>query len=55
MPPEATIKRARVNGQPGIIISLAGQPVTVVTLDLVDGRIAHCYAIRNPEKLARVN
>jgi hypothetical protein len=26
----------------------------VLTLDVIDGRIATCYAIRNPEKLARV-
>ena len=53
-PPEAVIEHARVNGQPGLVVSIAGQPVTVLTLDVVGDQIAACYAIRNPDKLARV-
>jgi RNA polymerase sigma-70 factor (ECF subfamily) len=53
-PAAARIQRARVNGQPGIVIFVAGKAETVLTLDVVNGRIVTCYAIRNPEKLARV-
>ena len=44
----------RVNGQPGLITSVDGQLTDVLTLDVVDGRIAKCFIIRNPDKLARV-
>jgi RNA polymerase sigma-70 factor (ECF subfamily) len=44
----------RVNGQPGVITTVNGQVTDVITLDIIDGRIANCFIIRNPEKLARV-
>jgi RNA polymerase sigma-70 factor (ECF subfamily) len=53
-PPDAVIEHARVNGQPGLVVSIAGQPVTVLSLDVVGEQIVACYAIRNPDKLARV-
>ena len=31
-----------------------GNSYHVLTLDVVDGRIANCFVIRNPDKLARV-
>ena len=54
-PADAQVQHARVNGQPGIVIFVAGKAVTVLTLDVIDGRIVTCYAIRNPEKLAASN
>jgi RNA polymerase sigma-70 factor, ECF subfamily len=53
-PPGMEVCRVRVNGQPGLITKLDGQPILVLTLDVVDGRIANCFVIRNPDKLARV-
>ena len=52
-PADAQVQHARVNGQPGIVIFVAGKAVTVLTLDVIDGRIVTCYAIRNPEICAR--
>jgi RNA polymerase sigma-70 factor, ECF subfamily len=43
-----------VNGQPGLVITIGGQVIQVMTFDVVDGRIATCFVVRNPEKLARV-
>ncbi len=53
-PPEAKFKRVRVNGQPGVMGIYQGQVVNVLTFDVVDGKIAACFAIRNPDKLKRV-
>lgn len=46
--------RVRVNGWPGLLILEGGRVSTVITLDVADGRIQACYAVRNPDKLARV-
>ena len=53
-PAAAQVRRVLVNGQPGLMVLLEGRPVTVMTLEVVEGRIRNCYAIRNPEKLARI-
>jgi hypothetical protein len=53
-PPNMEVRAARVNGQPGLITSVDGQLTDVLTLEVVDGRIAKCFIIRNPDKLARV-
>ena len=53
-PPGVSVRRVRVNGQPGLITTVDGQLVLVLTLDVVDGRIASCFVVRNPDKLARV-
>lgn len=52
-PAHLEVRRVRVNGQPGAMMMLDGQVVNVLTLDVVDGRIAACYIIRNPDKLPR--
>jgi RNA polymerase sigma-70 factor (ECF subfamily) len=43
---------ADVNGQPGVLFTLDGRPVSVTTLDLDEsGRIRAIYSVLNPEKL----
>jgi RNA polymerase sigma-70 factor (ECF subfamily) len=41
----------RVNGAPGLLTWRDGQPDSVTTLALRDGRIAAIYVVRNPDKL----
>ena len=53
-PPELEFRRVRVNGQPGLLGVLHGEIVNLLTFDVADGRIATCFAVRNPDKLARV-
>jgi RNA polymerase sigma-70 factor (ECF subfamily) len=53
-PPDMEVRGVRVNGQPGLLVTIGGQVVQVLTFDIVDGRIAACFIIRNPDKLARV-
>jgi RNA polymerase sigma-70 factor (ECF subfamily) len=52
-PPGLEVRRVRVNGLPGLLAVHQGQVVNVLTLDVIDGRIAACYVVRNPDKLAR--
>ncbi len=40
-----------VNGEPGVVVDHEGELLTVVTFDVVNGRIGHVWAMRNPEKL----
>jgi RNA polymerase sigma-70 factor (ECF subfamily) len=53
IPASLQLRRVLVNGRPGVMAVLDGQDFHVLTLDVVDGRIAACYIVRNPDKLAR--
>jgi RNA polymerase sigma-70 factor, ECF subfamily len=54
-PQNMEVRRVRVNGQPGVITLVAGHVENVLTLDVVDGRIATLFVIRNPDKLERID
>lgn len=47
------IRFATVNSAPGILRFREGQLVQTTALEIVDGRIAAIYVVRNPEKLKR--
>jgi RNA polymerase sigma-70 factor (ECF subfamily) len=46
---------AEVNGHPALVLRLAGKIDTVLALRVDDGLITGVYAVRNPEKLSRLN
>lgn len=46
-----TLSERTVNGQPGVIAEQNGRPVTIYAFDIVDDRIRHIWAVRNPDKL----
>lgn len=48
------VRTVRINGQPGLMATIGGQVAQVMTFDVADGRIAACFVVRNPDKLARV-
>jgi len=52
--PERTMRPARINGEPGFIVYVSGQPLAAMILHIRDGRIHTIYAIANPEKLQTV-
>lgn len=52
-PPGLQFRRVRVNGRPGVMATLGAQVVNVLTFDVIDGHIATCFIIRNPDKLPR--
>jgi RNA polymerase sigma-70 factor (ECF subfamily) len=54
-PQDTTVRLARINGQPGIVMSQGGVVFQTMGLEIVDGRIAAVYTMRNPDKLARLH
>ena len=50
----ATLEPAQVNGYPALIVRVNGQVDTVIAVRIDDGLITGLYAVRNPEKLARM-
>jgi len=53
--PEGTTFRIEpINGQPGIVTSIDGHVVNVVTFDYTDTGIRSIYIVVNPDKLGRV-
>lgn len=50
-PDGSEVRRVTVNGQPGIMAIHDGIVQYVLTLDIVEGQIANCFIIRNPDKL----
>jgi RNA polymerase sigma-70 factor (TIGR02957 family) len=50
----ASLQPAQVNGYPALIVRLNGEIDTVMAVRIDDGLITGLYAVRNPEKLSRV-
>jgi RNA polymerase sigma-70 factor (ECF subfamily) len=49
--PGIRLTMTKVNGEPGIVAEHDGELLAVATFEVVDGRIGHVWAMRNPEKL----
>jgi RNA polymerase sigma-70 factor, ECF subfamily len=49
--PNADVRHAAVNGQPGLVIAEGGSITTAIALDIVDARIVGVRVVSNPEKL----
>jgi RNA polymerase sigma-70 factor (TIGR02957 family) len=52
--PEAEIREVEVNGQPGAVLMAGGGVVSVMALDIADGRVQSIRSIVNPDKLGHV-
>ena len=50
----AHVEPTWLNGAPAVRIDLDGQPDTAISLVIDDGRVTRIYAVRNPQKLARL-
>jgi len=48
------IRRAQINGQPGLLGYINGIAETAVIVDIAEGRIQNVYIVRNPDKLTRL-
>jgi RNA polymerase sigma-70 factor (ECF subfamily) len=55
IPPTASLEPAQVNGHPALMVRIDGAVDSVVTVRIEDGRITGLYAVRNPEKLSRID
>ncbi|WP_405069667.1 RNA polymerase sigma-70 factor [Kribbella sp. NBC_01510] len=51
---EASVELTQINGQPALILRFDGEIDTVTAIRLEDGLITGLYAVRNPEKLSRL-
>ncbi len=51
-PPGTTVRLARINGQPGLVLAADGVVFQTMSLEIEAGRIAAVYTVRNPEKLS---
>ena len=50
----SAVRSVRINGYPGLVLSLEDGPETIAFQPGEDGKIAAVYVVRNPEKLAHV-
>ncbi|MDQ7805519.1 RNA polymerase sigma-70 factor [Amycolatopsis sp. A133] len=50
-----TLEAAQVNGYPALILRRGGEADTVLAVRIDDGRVTGLYAVRNPEKLSRLD
>ncbi|MGW3463797.1 RNA polymerase sigma-70 factor [Streptomyces olivaceoviridis] len=53
--PAASLEPAEVNGYPALLFRLDGRIDTVIAAHLDGGRVTGLYAVRNPEKLSRMD
>ena len=51
VPADHVVRRAEINGQPGLISYLRGKPRTALAFDILGDRIQTIYIIANPDKL----
>ncbi|GGV22921.1 RNA polymerase sigma24 factor [Streptomyces longisporoflavus] len=51
----ATMRPAQINGYPALLLSTDGKVNTVLAVRLESGLITGLYAVRNPEKLSRID
>jgi RNA polymerase sigma-70 factor (TIGR02957 family) len=51
----SSLQGAQVNGYPALILRLNGEIDTVIAVRIDDGLITGLYAVRNPEKLSRMD
>jgi RNA polymerase sigma-70 factor (ECF subfamily) len=52
--PVVHLRPALVNGAAGVVVSLSGQPMTVMGFTVADGKIAEIDAIADPERVRRI-
>jgi hypothetical protein len=50
-----TLAAAQVNGHPALVLRRDGEVDTVLALRIDDGLVTGLYAVRNPEKLSRLD
>jgi RNA polymerase sigma-70 factor (ECF subfamily) len=49
------LRPAEINGYPALIVTFEDELSAVLAIQLENGRITGLYAVRNPEKLSRLD
>ncbi|MEV6292006.1 RNA polymerase sigma-70 factor [Streptomyces sp. NPDC051896] len=52
--PALSYRFLEANGGPALLVLLDGKPESLVQVDVVDGRVATVYIVRNPDKLGHL-
>jgi RNA polymerase sigma-70 factor (ECF subfamily) len=52
--PVTSVRPAVVNGAAGVVVTMGGQPVTVMGFSIVEGMIVEIDAIADPERVGRI-
>jgi RNA polymerase sigma-70 factor (ECF subfamily) len=52
--PVVDLRPALVNGAAGVIVTMGGQPVTVMGFTIVEGKIVEMDAVADPERVGRI-
>jgi hypothetical protein len=52
--PDAKARPVLVDGLPGVLIVVAGRPVTVIAFAVTGGAITEIYVLTDPDRLAQV-
>ena len=52
--PAVRLRPALVNGAAGVVVTLGGQPMTVMGFTVAEGKIAEIDAIADPERVRRI-
>lgn len=52
--PAGAVRRATLDGQPGILVDEGGTVTTAIVLDIADGSIVAVRVVANPDKLRAV-
>lgn len=55
LPGTTSLRSEQVNGHPALVLRWDGEIDTVVAVRIDDGLITGLYAVRNPEKLSRMD
>lgn len=52
--PTTHLRPALVNGAAGVLVTVGGQPMTVMSFTVVEGKIVEIDAIADPERVRRI-
>jgi RNA polymerase sigma-70 factor (ECF subfamily) len=55
LPRDAQYRVVRINGLPGLVVTIAGAVVQTLAVEVQDGVVAKLYSVRNPDKLRYVH
>jgi len=54
VPAELVSQMVQINGRPGLLGYVHGNPFGVITIEVIEGKISRMFVVTNPDKLARL-
>jgi len=53
--PSRHVRHARVNGAPGVVVTVDGSPVSVMAFTVAGGRVAAIHALADEDRVRRLD